>query len=203
METKFAKAISFIFHPLLITTYSFIILFSLHTFFSLVIPPLAKWMILGIVFVITFLFPALLILVLWKRGLISELNMNKREDRIIPFIMTAIFFSLAYYLLKQLHISPIYNYFMIGTTFSIIIALIINYFWKISIHMIAMGGMLGAFLALSFVLIINIPMLIILIIFISGLVGFARLKLNVHSPAQVYIGFLTGMTIMFLLFIFI
>ncbi|MBE9492072.1 MAG: hypothetical protein IMY70_04245, partial [Bacteroidetes bacterium] len=199
METKFAKAISFIFHPLLITTYSFIILFSLHTFFSLVIPPLAKWMILGIVFVVTFLFPALLILVLWKRGLISELNMNKREDRIIPFIMTAIFFSLAYYLLKQLHISPIYNYFMIGTTFIIIIALIINYFWKISIHMIAMGGMLGAFLALSFVLIINIPMLIILIIFISGLVGCARLKLNVHSPAQVYIGFLTGMTIMFLL----
>ncbi len=203
METKFAKAISFIFHPLLITTYSFIILFSLHTFFSLVIPPLAKWMILGIVFVVTFLFPALLILVLWKRGLISALNMNKREDRIIPFIMTAIFFSLAYYLLKQLHISPIYNYFMIGTTFIIIIALIINYFWKISIHMIAMGGMLGAFLALSFVLIINIPILIMLIIFISGLVGFARLKLNIHSPAQVYIGFLTGVTIMFLLFIFI
>jgi membrane-associated phospholipid phosphatase len=203
METKFAKAISFIFHPLLITTYSFIILFSLHTFFSLVIPPLAKLMILGIVFVVTFLFPALLILVLWKRGLISELNMNKREDRIIPFIMTAIFFSLAYYLLKQLHISPIYNYFIIGTTFIIIIALIINYFWKISIHMIAMGGMLGAFLALSFVLIINIPILIMLIIFISGLVGFARLKLNIHSPAQVYIGFLTGVTIMFLLFIFI
>jgi membrane-associated phospholipid phosphatase len=129
--------------------------------------------------------------------------MNKREDRIIPFIMTAIFFSLAYYLLKQLHISPIYNYFIIGTTFIIIIALIINYFWKISIHMIAMGGMLGAFLALSFVLIINIPILIMLIIFISGLVGFARLKLNIHSPAQVYIGFLTGVTIMFLLFIFI
>jgi membrane-associated phospholipid phosphatase len=36
---------------------------------------------------------------------------------------------------------------------------------------------------------------LIIIIFVSGLVATARLKLNAHTPAQVYTGFLAGFII--------
>ena len=203
METKFAKVISVIFQPLLIPTYGFIILFSLTAFFSLAISPSAKWMIMGIVFLTTFLFPALMIIFLLRMGVISSLNLRNRQERVLPFLIAGTFYYLAYYMLKQLQISPIYNYFMIGTTLVIIVSMIINFFWKISIHMISLGGLLGAFLGLSFVMMIDMTLLLILIIFVSGLVGFSRLQLKAHTPPQVYSGFIAGLLVMLSLFIFL
>ena len=203
METKFAKVISAIFQPLLIPTYGFIILFSLTAFFSLAINPSAKWMIMGIVFLTTFLFPALMILFLLRMGVITSLNLRNRQERVLPFLIAGTFYYLAYYMLKQLQISPIYNYFMIGTTFVIVVSILINFFWKISIHMISLGGLLGAFLGLSFVMMIDMTPLLILIIFVSGMVGFSRLQLKAHTPAQVYSGFIAGLLVMLSLFIFL
>jgi membrane-associated phospholipid phosphatase len=203
MDNKLARAISIIFQPLLIPTYGFIILFSLNTFFSLLINPSAKWMILGVVFLTTFLFPAVMIFFMMKLGVISSLNLRERQERVLPFLITGIFYYLVYYMLKQLQISPIYNYFMIGTTLVVVVAMVINFFWKISIHMISLGGVLGLFLGLTFVMMIDLTPLLILIIFISGLVGYSRLQLGAHTPAQVYTGFLTGFVVMLGLYIFI
>jgi membrane-associated phospholipid phosphatase len=36
---------------------------------------------------------------------------------------------------------------------------------------------------------------------VSGIVGYARLRLNAHSPAQVYAGFLLGAVLVTLLFV--
>jgi membrane-associated phospholipid phosphatase len=203
MDNKLARAISVIFQPLLIPTYGFIILFSLNTFFSLLINPAAKWMILGVVFLTTFLFPAVMIYFMMRLGMISSLNLRNRQERVLPFLITGIFYYLVYYMLKQLQISPIYNYFMIGTTLVVVVAMIINFFWKISIHMISLGGVLGLFLGLTFVMMIDLTPLLILIIFISGLVGYSRLQLRAHTPAQVYTGFLTGFVVMLSLYVFL
>ena len=200
MQNKLAGAISIIFQPLLIPTYGFLILFSMNTVFSLMINPSAKWMIMGVVFLTTFLFPAIMIFFLMKMGVISSLNLRTRQERIFPFLITGMFYYLVYYMLKQQQIPPIYSYFMIGTTFVIIVAMIINFYWKISIHMLSMGGMLGAFLGLSFVMMIDLIPVLLLIILVSGLVGYARLQLNAHTPAQVYTGFITGFALMLGLF---
>jgi membrane-associated phospholipid phosphatase len=45
-------------------------------------------------------------------------------------------------------------------------------------------------------MVIDSTMLILGLIILSGLVGFARLKLNTHSPAQVYAGFGVGVTLL-------
>ncbi len=203
MDNKLAKIISLLFQPLLLPTYGFIVLFNLNAFFSLVIPSEAKWMILLIVFVSTFILPTLFVLILYNKGVVKSMYLRTKEDRVLPFIGTIVFYYLAYYLIKRLQISPIYYYFIIGTTFTVVVAMIINFFWKISIHMMAMGGMLGAFIGLSLVLMINLPILITIIIIASGLVGYARLKLNEHTPAQVYSGFAVGAVIMLGLFVFI
>ena len=203
MEIKVSKILSVVFHPLLIPTYTLLIIFNLNVFFSMIIPQLAKWQILGMVFLITFLFPLFMMILFQRIGIIKSLYMKTKEERTLPYLMTIIFYYLASYLLKQLQISPIFYYFILGATFLIIITLIINFFWKISIHMIGIGGMLGTLIGLSFLWMIDIPFLIILLILCSGITGFARLKLNAHNPAQIYSGFLLGTSFMLLLFLVI
>jgi membrane-associated phospholipid phosphatase len=66
-----------------------------------------------------------------------------------------------------------------------------------------MGALLGVFLSLSLKLMINIQLLILLLILLSGLVGFSRLKLNMHGPAQVYVGFFVGLLVMLFPFLFL
>ncbi|MCK4407712.1 MAG: hypothetical protein KAV44_08555 [Bacteroidales bacterium] len=203
MEIKVSKILSVVFHPLLIPTYTLLIIFNLNVFFSMIIPQLAKWQILGMVFLITFLFPLFMMILFQRIGIIKSLYMKTKEERTLPYLMTIIFYYLASYLLKQLQISPIFYYFILGATFLIIITLIINFFWKISIHMIGIGGMLGTLIGLSFLWMIDIPFLIILLILCSGITGFARLKLNAHNPVQVYTGFVIGTSFMLLLFLVI
>jgi len=203
METKIAKILSLVFFPLLIPTYTLLIIFNINVYFSMIIPQLAKLQILGMVFLITFIFPLFMMILFQRIGIIKSLYMKTKEERTLPYLMTIIFFYLTSYLLKQIQISPIFYYFILGATFLIIITLIINFFWKISIHMIGIGGMLGTFMGLSFLWMIDISFLIILLVLCSGVTGYARLKLNAHNPAQIYSGFLLGTSFMLFLFLVI
>ncbi len=201
IETGIAKAISIVLHPMLLSTYALAILFNMQVYFSIGIPVKAKWMIGVLIFIVTGLLPMLLALLMARLGIIKSLQMNQREERIWPFVIAAIFYYLAYYLLKQLDLSPVYILFMLGAFVTLVTGLVISFFWKISIHMTGMGGLVGAFTGLSLRFMIDIPLLIVILIIFSGLTGFARLKLSAHNPAQVLAGFVTGFAIFMLLFL--
>ncbi|MBE0661612.1 MAG: hypothetical protein IH597_04010 [Bacteroidales bacterium] len=192
IETATARAISYIFHPMLLSTYAMIILFNMRVYFSMGIPSKAKWMIGILIFIITGLLPMLTALLMSRLGITKSIQMDQREERIWPFVITAVFYYLGYYLLKQLELSPVFLLFMLGAFVTVVISLMISFFWKISVHMIGMGGLVGAFTGLSLKIMIDLPILIIALIFLSGLTGFSRLKLMAHSPAQVLAGFVAG-----------
>jgi len=87
-----------------------------------------------------------------------------------------------------------YTPYLLGCTFVILIAEIITAFWRISLHTIGMGGLLGFFLEMMLhmqgttIFTILFPFLVIA----AGLVGSARLYLQAHTPAQVYVGYVVG-----------
>jgi membrane-associated phospholipid phosphatase len=201
IETGIARAISFILHPMLLPTYALVILFNLQVYFTVAIPLNAKWMIAILVFIITGLLPILLTVLMSKLGIIRSLHMSEREERIWPFITTALLYYLAYHLLKQLDLSPVFVRFMLGAFLAVAAGLVVSFFWKISIHMIGMGGLVGAFTGLSLRLMIDMPLLIVILILLSGLTGFARLKLSAHHPLQVLAGFIAGFGVYILLFL--
>ena len=201
IETGIARAISFILHPMLLSTYALVILFNLQVYFTVAIPLNAKWMIAILVFIITGLLPILLAVLMSKLGIIRSLHMSEREERIWPFITTALLYYLAYYLLNQLDLSPVFVRFMLGAFLAVAVGLVVSFFWKISIHMIGMGGLVGAFTGLSLRLMIDMPLLIVILILLSGLTGFARLKLSAHHPLQVLAGFIAGFGVYILLFL--
>ena len=85
----------------------------------------------------------------------------------------------------------------------IIIVVIINLWWKISTHMIGIGGVFGLITALAINLSLNLFFQIIVIALVAGIIGYARLKLNSHKPLEIYAGFLAGAFVMLCVFYFI
>ena len=67
----------------------------------------------------------------------------------------------------------------------------INLFWKISIHMMGIGGFTGMMLTMASLYKTDLTWVYIGII-TAGLVGFSRLQMNAHSIKQVALGFVLG-----------
>ena len=196
MQEKIPKLISLIFHPLLIPSYLFISVFNMNSYVSLLIPTTAKFLIFSLVFIATFLFPLLIILIMKRRGLIKSLQMESKEERVYPFLLTGIFFFLSYYMLKQIQISEVFHLFLLGITILVFLSLLINFFSKISIHMVGIGGMAGALTGISIRINLDLVLLISFTILLAGFIGFARLKLKSHQPIQIYTGYLLGFLFM-------
>jgi len=200
METKIAKLISYIFHPLLMPTYSLIFLFQIKSYLSFAIPRQAKVAIIAIIFFNTALMPALIFFFMKLRHIISSLKMEDRKERFLPFIITAVFYFGTYIMLRKFHLPSIIYFLTFGSACLIIIALTINFWWKISIHMMGIGGLTGALTCIAFYLSVNPGIYVAISIIIAGFIGFSRLKLLAHSPLQVYAGFITGAFFMMGLF---
>ncbi|MBK6965968.1 MAG: hypothetical protein IPH20_19095 [Bacteroidales bacterium] len=196
MEQKIASLISWILHPMLMPTYALLLIFTQDAFFVLLLPERIKLVLGGLVIANTLLLPLIFIWMMKKRGIISSYQMPERGERSFPFAVTGLFYFATWYMMNSLGLPGMYYLFVIGGAALIIIALIINMFWKISVHAIGIGGITGGFAGLNYQMVIDSTMLVLGLIILSGLVGFARLKLNTHSPAQVYTGFGVGVTVM-------
>lgn len=200
MTLRLAKIISTLFHPLLVPTYALLMLINLQTHTILILPVNYRYIIVVLVFLTTFVLPSIIIFILLKAGKIESLEMHSRQERVLPMIIIAAAFYGTYYLLKQTSITGLMALFMVGATMLVLISLIVNYITKISLHMTAWGGMFGTFLGMAISFHYNLTALLFIIILIIGIIGTARLKLNAHTPAQVYSGFLLGTGVMVLLF---
>jgi Na+-transporting methylmalonyl-CoA/oxaloacetate decarboxylase gamma subunit len=196
METRLAKLLSIFLHPLLMPTYGFLLLFFTSNYISTFIPIHIKLVILGVTFVFTFILPAINAFILLKMGRIKSLEMENPTERIIPYASTALYYFALFYLFYNAEQFPaIFKIMILGAAVSILLTLLINFKWKISAHTIGIGGIAGAALGIMYRLQIDLHSIFILILFFAGLVGYARLKLDAHSPAQVYTGFGVGLVV--------
>ncbi|MCB2207076.1 MAG: hypothetical protein KQH67_02160 [Bacteroidetes bacterium] len=203
MGIKIAKLISVLFHPLLMPTYAILILFNINSHYLHVLPFEYKLILLGFVFVFTFILPAVSMFFMVKLKLVESIEMHSSKERPIPLIIVALFFYATYHIFRELPVDTIFTMFMLGATVLVLLSLLINYFYKISLHMMALGGLLATLIGFSFLIHQDIRSYIFLLLIIAGITGTARLKLNAHSPSQVYAGFLIGVTVMLGLYWFI
>ena len=203
MGRRIANLISIIFHPLLLATYLFTAFILIDPMLAL--PPgytkVAQWLIVLVVWLTTFAIPALSLGLLKYTGNISSLKLQNRKERLLPFFYITIFYGFtAYYFSRQMLVTDITSGIFILTAIMILAASIVTFFWKISVHSVSMGGVVG----LLFIITAMLPespvnYLLLAAILISGLVLSARLKLQAHTPEQVYMGFVLGLLISFMI----
>lgn len=201
MEDKIANIISVILFPLFFPSYAILIFFYYNNFNTYLIPLNAKFMVFTIIFITTCIFPVLFMYIMKRRGMIKSIQLETREERVFPLIITIIFFFVAYYMLRHIEVLELFHFFLIGSTLLVIIALLINFLTKISIHMIGVGGMTGTLIGLSLRMNADLFVLINISLILSGLTGYARLKLKAHNQSQIYSGFLCGLLIMLIIFL--
>lgn len=200
--TWFARFLSRVFHPLLMPTYGYLLLFSTQNYLSTFLPLRIKIVIVALTFVFTFIFPAVNAFVLLKMGRIKSLEMEDPKERLLPYGTTILYYMALLYLLYSAHFPLICKVIIFGGACCILMTLLVNLKWKISAHMVGVGGITGAILAISYRLQNDIQLSFFTILLIAGFVGYARLKLNAHTPAQVYTGFLAGFLIQMGLILF-
>ena len=121
--------------------------------------------------------------------------MSDHKERSLPLFGTVIWMSLGFYMLNHTLIyTPLLKAELFGAMLIILFAAIISKFWKISLHLLAIGGVVGIFIALQ---LMGGGMLHLLLIFffLSGILGVARMAQKAHNHTQIYVGFLLGVSV--------
>ncbi len=192
ITSKIAKVFSIILHPLLMPLFATWIILNTGSYLSFSTSPILQKFIYFVVFISTTLFPSLGAWLLMKKGKISSLEMPKRTERNSPFIITLLCYVASVYLLFNMPIPRIFSYMVAGGLLAIIWAFIINLKWKVSIHLMGIGGLMGLMFGYALLFHVNMIFILIVISSLAGILGWARLKLLAHTPAQVYVGFVGG-----------
>ena len=194
MGKNIAKVFSVLLHPLLIPSIGILILFNSGSILEY-LPFQAKKIILLIVFVSTTILPLTFVPFFVFQKIIKNVQMENNRERLIPFFVTSILYFFCYYLLIRLGAPQTITKFVLVATTTVLVLFLLSFKWKISAHMIGIGGLTGALILISFQLKVNLEYFIILAIIFSGLLGYSRLKLRTHKPYQIYVGWLTGLFI--------
>jgi hypothetical protein len=192
-----AKWISGVFHPLVMPLATLVMVFALNPYLQ-ALPEVFMYM--GVVVLVNTLAPAVSIWVLHRRGYLSDLDIRNRKERALPFIIVLAYFIMTYALLvlsPALFIPLVYLDMWMGLMASIGIALLITRWFKISMHMLAQGGVLGTVMAVQAMQMVPAWTLNGVLVFIAGWVGFARIDMGVHRHIEVYTGYLLGFIVCF------
>jgi hypothetical protein len=192
MPLSLARILSYVLHPLLMPFFAVVLVMNLNTYIAYSISPQVQRIIISLVFITTGALPVLTAIFLLQKGMIRSLEMETITERRIPFISTAVFYLICFYLLQQLPVPRLLSLMVLGATITIFVAWILSFRWKVSIHMIGIGGLIGMLFGLSQILNADLLTIVIVTILFSGLLGTARLILGAHTPKQVYVGFLIG-----------
>jgi len=187
-----AKIISFVFHPLLLATYLVLVL---GKFFPamLMIAPNQLALVTLFVFAFTFLIPVINLLLFRYLGSISSIHLESRQERVLPFIFISVMYLLVVFLFYfRLPFNSNFNKLMTIVAVLVVFSTIITFFYKVSVHSLAMGGWIG----ILFPLIKFSPSLLwptATVIAIAGLVISSRLALDVHTPRETLVGVIAGL----------
>ncbi|MCH2045777.1 MAG: hypothetical protein MK212_16795 [Saprospiraceae bacterium] len=202
-----ARFVSILFHPLLIVPYAYLlaILVNPYSFkvrgFDLFWQNPTQSSIFRFLIIYILVIPLCGMVIMRGLGLIRDLRLQERMDRIGPYILTGTFYITSYVTLPWDRLPLKMELFVLGATIALFIAFFINLFSKISIHAVGMGNFLAMLLIISqsatfatqttFQYFVE-NYLFLLGIIACGLVGASRRILSDHLPADIYGGYFIG-----------
>lgn len=204
-----AKVISYVMHPLFFIGYVLLFLMQANRYLFSFPNDKAQGLLLISILTIAIMFPLMAILMMKALGLVKSLEMEDKFDRILPLIITGLFYLWLFVnIRKNDNIPSVFTFFVLGSTISVFLALIINNFSKISLHAIGLGGFVAVITVITFqwtygFVDIPIPILnmefrlsdrfiLMIAVLLAGMVGTSRLYLKAHKSDEVFGGYFVG-----------
>jgi hypothetical protein len=188
-----AKFISFVFHPLFVGVMMAAYLIFVHPLYFVGFSEKEKMLKLLAVINNNVFFPLLVVALLRALGFNKSVLLKTQKERIVPYLASITFFFWTYYVFKNQPETPrVIVYMCRGMFFASSVALVLNNYYKISMHGIGVGGMVGL-MALTLVdgsLYSGIPFMVAILV--TGLVVTARKIVSDHQWFDIITGFLLG-----------
>ncbi len=192
---RFHKIISTLFHPIVMPTIGIMLYFLVTT---KQIEPYQKLLAILIIFGTTYFIPLVLLFLLKSLKKIDSYQLKKRKERKLPLaIMVVLFYALGNLFKRILILEEISLLFHATSLGLIITYFLLNFSIKSSIHLLSIGISCGFFMMVALKSDESYMLIIIINFLIAGLLGSARLHLKAHSPKEVYVGFLIGISTVF------
>ena len=137
--------------------------------------------------------PFALVLHRVRRGQLTDHHVGVLEQRRTPLLMGLASVLVGLVLLMGLHASPEMLALLVSMVAGLVVSLLFSLRWKISIHSgVAMGTIVILALVFGPALLALSPL--------GGVIGWARVELGDHTPAQVAVGAGVGATVAALVF---
>jgi len=176
---KFAFITSFLLHPMVVAPFTFALLTYTGEEHS------SNHLIFFTAFFFSTLLSTITVIYFKRSGKITDLDASIREQRVQPLVLGAIYHGIGFLILWSLNAAPIIQGLMFCYMTNTVLTLLINRFWKISIHSMGVSGPAAALLTNGNYY--PFPMVLIIV-----LVSYSRVILKAHSPTQVFAGALLG-----------
>ena len=187
-----ANLLSILLHPLWMPTLTIVVCFGIDPYMSYGFTREGLLMVYGMVFAMTALFPLTSVLLMRRTGVVKDMTMPTRQERIPAYLSTLVYYGMCYYLLRTRMDNPVTLGIFFGAVIGLLLVLLITLRWKISAHMAGIGGLVGVLVSTMVVDDREAPLLLCALFMLAGLLGTARLVSSDHSPAQVYAGAVLG-----------
>ena len=187
-----ANFLSTAFSPLLMPTYG--VFLTLWVSVLCLLPYGTRVTVLLMCMGITCILPLIFLSVMRHFKLVKSLHVEVREQRLIPYLFTALcYFGAAYYL-YYCHSPRWFMMFMVGSALTVVVMALINLKWKISAHMAGIGGLIALVYQIHVqdLSAFDLFWLLSFIIILAGGLGSARLVLKRHDLVQVLAGVVVG-----------
>ncbi len=188
-----ANIVSYIFHPIFIPLYCVWFIAYVHPNYFSGFSDNERLKTILITLQNAVFYPLFTVLLLKGVGFIDSIYLKTKKDRIIPYIACGIFFFWTFTVFKEQQLFPrILPSFFLGVFLASSAALIANIYFKISMHAIGVGGMLGLFLVIlnSNTMLLTWPLAAAILI--AGAVCTARFIVSDHTPKDIYAGIAIG-----------
>lgn len=199
-----ASAVSYVFHPLFIPTYVFLFLMKAFPFeFADITDWQLKMRLFG-VFWLTAFFPAFAVFLLWRLKFSDSIFLRTQKERIVPYVISMFFYWWMYYLSRNFNDQPIVlRFFFMGIFIATVFGLILNNYFKISLHAMGTGGATTAIILFAIYYHLNFGGTITICILLAGIVCTSRFIVSDHSNKEIYTGLGVGIVCQLLAYWFI
>jgi hypothetical protein len=190
---RFAHFFSVLFHPLLISAYVMAFLIYVHpAVFEGVDDHTSNLRMLSVL-LFTLFFPALSLFLAWRLRLVNSLALDSRNDRLVGFIVTMFFYFWTSYVFRNLpDTPPAAAHFVLGTFLAVCAAWMCTIFYKVSLHAVAMGGLVAFSMLFSRVDPFTSGLYIAVPVLVAGIVCSSRLIMGAHNRFEMVSGFIVG-----------
>lgn len=191
--TVASRVVSIVLHPFMLPTYMLAVMLWGDTAYALY-PPRFKFYLSWVVALYTLAIPALAVALLKTTGRIESWHVDSRRDRVLPLVIGTLCYIACAATVGRIASAEIVRRIMLAGACCEMVCLAVNYHWKISLHMTAIGGC-TAVLTVLCVVTGSLTGTLAAAVVATGLLASARLWLGKHNPQQAAAGFCTGFVV--------